>query len=263
MKRYLKIYWQLIKLAEIQETTYRLSFFLELLVEFLYIGVVLLGFRVLFWNVPEVAGWNFNQMLVLLGLYSAFSEIVLGLFFISNLRELPAKIAWGDFDLILTKPLNSQFVVSMGRPYFALLPSLLPGLVMVYLGFRWEGFIFRPILLIPFLIIYASGIVIAYSIGMIISTLSFWLVNATPLPELAEQLLFMAGKPYSVFVGAWRFIFLLVLPIAFMTSFPAQTLMGDFTWWWVPAGILLATVFLKSSNLFWQFGLKHYQSASS
>ena len=103
----------------------------------------------------------------------------------------------------------------------------------------------------------------AYSIGMIISTLSIWLVNSRALPELAQELLLIAGRPYDIFTGFWKVIFLLVLPIAFMVTFPAQTLMGNFKWWWIASAPLLALIFLKASSLFWNYALRHYQSASS
>ncbi|MBN1262916.1 MAG: ABC-2 family transporter protein [Candidatus Pacebacteria bacterium] len=262
-RKHLKIYWQLIKFAAIRDMTYRLNFFLEWLVEFGYVLTGLISLRIIFVNISEVAGWNFHQMLILIGLGTVFSETILGLFFIFNLRKLPEKITRGELDLILTKPLNSQFVVSMWRPYFTFIPSLIPGLILIYLGFTGGGYGFDPWLFLPFLTIFLSGLVIAYSVGMIITTLSVWLINATPLPELAEHLLFLAERPHSIFKGPFRIFFILVLPIAFMVSFPTQTLMGDFIWWWVPAALALAAVFLKTSALFWRLALKHYQSASS
>lgn len=245
------------------ECSYRFNFFLELLVEFLYIAVSLLAIRVVLWNIKEIAGWNLNEMLVLLGVSSIFSEIILGTTFILNLRQLPAKIVNGDLDLILTKPLSSQFVVSLWQPYFAMIPSCLPGLMMIYLGFRLGDFGFNPLLLIPFLVIFISGLVTAYSLGMIISTLSFWLLSADPLPEMAERIIVSAERPYSIFSGVWKIVFLFFIPLALMATFPAQVLMNDFRWWWLPTSVFLALIFLKASSLFWNLGLKHYQSASS
>lgn len=263
MFRYLKIYQKLIKFSAIRETTYRASFFLEILVEALYLVVSLVGIRVIFWNIKEVAGWNFYQMLVLLGVSGLFSEIVLGMAFIFNLRRLPEKIANGELDLVLTKPFNSQFAVSLWHPYFALIPSLIPGLALIFLGFNLGGFSFKPIYLFPFLIIFSSGLVIAYSLGMMVTTLSFWFINATPLPNLAEEIFRLSGRPFSIFNGVWRIFFLLFVPVAFMVSFPAKTLMGDFVWWWVPVSIFLAIIFLWLSSVLWRFGLKRYSSASS
>lgn len=263
MKRYLRIYKNLIKFAAIQETTYRGSFFLEIFVELTYMIVSVLLVRVVFWNIKEVAGWDFNKMLVLMGVNIIFSESLLGLAFIFNLRSLPEKIIKGELDMILTKPLNSLFVISLWRPYFAFIPSLTPGFVLIYLGFKMGGFLFNSLNFLPFLIIFICGWIMAYCLGVVLSSLSFWFVNADPLPNLAEELTFMAGKPYSIFTGIWKIFFLTVLPLAFMVSFPAQSLLGETKLWWIFMAIGLTALFLVITKLFWNFALKHYSSASS
>ena len=108
LSKYLKIYKQLIKFAAITETTYRFSFILEIFVELAYTAMVVLGIRVIYWNISEIGGWDYNQLLVLLGVSTLFNEILLGTAFVFNLRRLPEKIKNGDLDYILTKPLNSN-----------------------------------------------------------------------------------------------------------------------------------------------------------
>ena len=262
IKRYLKIYKMLAKYSVMLETEYRLGFLLEMFVEAAYIAVGIVSIKVFFFNITEIAGWDINRVLVLYGVNTIFSETFLGLAFIFNLRSLPYKIKRGEVDIILTKPLNSQFTLTLWRPYFALVPSLIPGFALIYVGFKSGGFVLNPLLIIPFLIILASGIVTAYSIGVLITSLSFWIINASPLPYLAESLILrFSDRPFSIFTGFWRIIFMFILPVAFMGSFPAQTLLGDFYWWWVPTAVILAAVFLKASNIFWNFALKHYTSA--
>ncbi len=262
-KKHFRIYRYLLKFAMIRETTYRFSFLLELFVELAYILVTFLGVRVIMWNIKEIGGWNLYQMLILLGVSSIFAEILLGVAFIMNLRRLPATIAAGDLDLILTKPLSSQFIVSLWHPYFAMIPSCLPGVGMIWLGFKLGGFAFNLWLILPFLIIFISGLIIGYSLGMMISTLAFWLVNATPLANMAERLIFISERPYSIFTGVWKIVFLFFIPLAFMATFPAKVLLNNFEWWWLGLGVILAVLFLQASRLFWNFGLRHYQSASS
>jgi len=263
MTRYLRIYWLLIKFSAILETTYRLNFLVECIVEIGYFIITIVGLNILYANVRSLAGWNYSQMLVLVGLNMIFSEILLGLSYIYNLRRLPAQVANGDLDLVLTKPINSQFAASLWRPYFALIPSVLTGLIVIKIGFNAGGFILNPLYLIPFILIFVSGLVIAYSFSVICCTLTFWWTNASPLPDLAQEIVLMSGRPYQIFEGFWKYLFLLLIPLAFMTTFPAQILMGELHWWWVPTSIILAAIFLKCSNLFWNFGLKHYSSASS
>lgn len=261
--KHIRIFWKLVRFSASLEMEYRFSFILEILVELAFFSVTLLGVRVIYWNINEIAGWDYSRLLVLMGVNMVFSEIVLGFAFIHNLRALPYKIMRGELDLILTKPINSQFAVSLWRPYFAMIPSILAGIITMYIGFKGSGIVLDPRVIPPFLFMLVCGIITAYSVGMVITTLSMWFINATPLPMLAQQFLFMAKNPHSVFSGAWKIIFMTVLPIAFMVSFPSSVLLGDLQLWWLPASLVLAVVFLKSSNLFWNFALKKYSSASS
>ncbi len=261
--KYLKIYWKLIKFSASLELEYRFSFILEIIVEISYFIVTLFGMRVIFWNVTEIAGWHYNELLMLYGINMVFSELILGIAFINGLRDLPNKIAKGSLDLILIKPLNSQFAVSFWRPYFAMFPSLLAGVIIAYIGFKNTGIIFNPIMIIPFTIIFISGLVMAYSLGMIISTVSMWFINAQPLPMLAQNIIQMSKNPYSVYTGTWKVVFLTLVPVAFMVSIPTSTLLGNFNFWWVPSSIIMASLFLFASHLFWNFALKKYSSASS
>lgn len=261
--KYLKIYWKLTKFAAIADTTYKTSFFMMIFVELIYIFVVFLSMKVIYSNIKVLAGWDYYRMIVFTGIYSIFSELLLGIAFIHNLRSLPTKIINGELDLILTKPIDAQFAVSLWRPYFVLLPSLIPGLLAVIWGFKNGGMSFVGWTIIPFLFLFVCGQLIAYSIGLMISTLSFFLVGADPLPNLAEEVLFMAGKPYSVYFGFWRVVFLAIIPLAFMVNFPVQVLLGEIELWWFPSAIFLAVGFLFISSKFWKFALKYYSSASS
>ena len=261
--KYLRIYWKLIKFAAIADTTYRTSFFMMILVEALYIFVVFLSIKVIYSNIVTLAGWDYYRMIIFTGVYSIFSELLLGVVFIHNLRNLPSKVVNGELDLILTKPIDSQFAVSLWRPYFALLPSLIPGLLAIVWGIKNTGITFNVWSIPPFLFLFFCGQIIAYSIGLMISTLSFFLIGADPLPNLAEEILFMAGKPYSIYFGFWRIIFLAIIPLAFMVNFPARALLGETQLWWFPAAIILSIIFFKLSRVFWNFSLKRYTIASS
>jgi ABC-2 type transport system permease protein len=261
--KHLKLYWYLVKFSAMLETEYRFSFVLKILVEITFFSATLTSFSVLFANVSQIVGWNKYEIMVLYGLNMVFSETLLGIAFIFNLRDLPNKIVKGDLDLILVKPVNALFAATLWRPYFASLPSLMAGIVVMMLGFSLGHLPFNLINLFPFALIFLCGLVIAYSLGVIISCLSFWFMNAEPLPYLAQQFIFLAVRPYEIFGGIWRYIFLLIIPIAFMVSFPAKTLMGQFEWWWIFSGIIITIIFVYLCRLIWRKGLLIYESASS
>lgn len=253
----------LMKFAALLDLEYRWSFFVQICVELLYFSITLLSIKVVYSNIASVAGWNYNSMLILMGVNMIFSEILLGIAFIYNFRRLPAKILSGEVDLVLIKPLNSQFTLSLAKPYFALFPGVLAGIIIVLVGVRNEHIIIHILPLIFSLILLTCGLIIGYGISSIICTLSFWLVNTQPLPYLAEQVSYMARNPHSVYTGGWKILFAFFIPVSFMVSIPTRALMGYIEWWWIPAAILLASIFLTASAKFWNFALKNYTSASS
>jgi ABC-2 type transport system permease protein len=55
----------------------------------------------------------------------------------------------------------------------------------------------------------------------------------------------------------------LIFPIAFMTTFPAQALLGQLNWGTAAAAIGLATLLFTLSSIFWRFALRYYTGASS
>jgi len=261
--RHLKLYWKLVRFSASLETEYRFSFLMEILVEILYFAVTLLAMRVIFWNVTEIAGWSFYQLLTLYGINMVFSELVLGLAFIFNLRRLPEKVLYGGLDVILTKPINSQFVVSLWRPYFALVPGVLAGLIATFYGFTKGNLNFSLLNLLPFTWLFVCGLIIAYSLGMIITTFSVWLINAVSLPTFAEQIIFLAKHPRSIFGKAWRVLFMTVVPTIFMVSIPTETLIGNLQSYWLIVAPFLAFSLLFLSHIIWEQSLKSYCSASS
>jgi ABC-2 type transport system permease protein len=94
-------------------------------------------------------------------------------------------------------------------------------------------------------------------------TLAFWFVKVDNLAELFNAF-YEAGRfPISVYRGLLRAFLTFVIPIAFITTIPAATLLGragttDITW-----ALALAAVLFVFSNRFWNFALRHYSSASS
>ncbi len=263
ISRYLKIWFKMAGVSMQLETEYRSSFILEILVEIGFFVVTLINIAVIYSNVPLVVGWTKWEAMILMGMYMVFSEIVLGLAFIFNLRTLPDKITKGDLDLILLKPIDSQFQVSLWRPYFASFPSLLSGIVVIFVGFAQSQIRFNIIQFLTFILIFLCGLLIAYSLGIIISSLVFWFINADSLPDLAEEVIFLSGRPSGVFPGFWRYLFLLIIPVIIMVSLPVEVLTGKQSVLWLPFAVIMAAIFLFLSRRFWLFALRHYSSASS
>jgi len=67
----------------------------------------------------------------------------------------------------------------------------------------------------------------------------------------------------AAYPASYRFFFTFIVPIAFLTTVPAETLLGRGEPMWIMGSMFLAIGLLYVSNQFWRFALKFYTSASS
>ncbi len=73
-----------------------------------------------------------------------------------------------------------------------------------------------------------------------------------------------AGRyPVTIYRGAVRVLLTFVVPIAFVTTFPASALLGRIDQATTLIGLALAVGLTVGSNRFWNFAVRHYSSASS
>lgn len=263
LKKYLKLYLMGLKYGIIESTTYRFSFVVELIVEFGYQIANVLTLEVIYQNLSNVAGWDRNAMFVLYGFSIIITQVYVGLFGVWNLWVLPNKVRSGEVDFALLKPINSQFSLSLGRPYFTSVITMLFGLGILVSGLISLN---QPINfgnLIVALIMFVAGIVITYSILVIIASFSFIFPGAYSLPRIGGEIIFMKKYPRQVFQGFWKFLFYLIIPIIFLASVPAEFIIKGIDWRFAVYGIFIAVFLLFCSIKVWNRMIQHYSSASS
>ena len=73
-----------------------------------------------------------------------------------------------------------------------------------------------------------------------------------------------AGKfPVQAYPPAYRFVFTFILPVAFLTTVPAQTMLSRSTPEWIFGAAIVAVALLAFGRWFWRFAMRYYTSASS
>ena len=92
---------------------------------------------------------------------------------------------------------------------------------------------------------------------------SIWFVKTWNATEVLRAALTAGRFPLSAYPPGLRLLFTLVLPVAFLTTVPAEALLGRASLPWLAGSVLVAALSLALSRAFWQFALRHYTSASS
>lgn len=264
IKRYLLVYKTFLKYSLIESTTYRLSFFISMIVEIGYQIVLIVFFSVIFTNVSEIAGWNYNEVLFLTGINIITSELLLGLCYLAGLKHLPEKIKDGVVDFALLRPVQSLFSLSVGRPYFISLISSFSGFFLIFYSLTRLHRVIPLVNLTSGIFVLFCGMLIAYSIIVILSSLTFKFINAEDLPNLAENTItYYKANPHEVYTGGLHTIFFFIIPVVFVGSIPASMIIRSIQWQYLVLAPILAVIFFFIAVRVWATMIRYYSSASS
>lgn len=240
---------------------YRANFVVSVVGAVLTSGGALFGLLVLSTDGEVVGGWSFREATVVVGLFTLVRGFI-GAVLYPNLNKIAEMIRLGTMDFTLLKPIDAQFMVSTRNVNVFQVTEMLIGLgVAIWGAMGVPGVTRGGVLLGAALVLVALAIV--YAIWFMLTTTAFWFVKVENITELFNGL-FRAGQfPVSAFPGWVRVLFTFVVPIAFITTVPAEAIVGRLNLASVLAAIGLAGVLLLLSRWFWSVAVRSYTSASS
>jgi len=264
MKRAIKLILLFMRVSVQNIAAYRFDMIVRLVMSVLHLAGELIGVWTIFRNTHSLAGWGVPHMLVLVGVY----RIIAGgirMSIVPNMRRVFEDIREGTLDFVLLKPVHSQFLVSIREFVFWRIADVLVGLVIALIGCVMLLGRVPPSALVIFLIMLAASFAIVYSIWLMLATLCFWFVRIQNI-EMVFWNVFEAGRfPIAIYRPWVQWTLTFILPLAFITTFPAGSLFNDPTMLprFAPLlAVVAALVLLAASNRFWAYGLRHYSGAS-
>ncbi|HSW44677.1 MAG TPA: ABC-2 family transporter protein [Phycisphaerae bacterium] len=262
MWRYPRLLGVFTKVSIQDNATYRADFLVHAVMSFLHLGAEVIGLWTIFTNTRSLAGWTVFEVVTLVGVFRIMSGIV-GLIVAPNMRQIMEDIRDGRLDFALIKPLNSQFYVSVRRIVLWRVTDVAIGMLMVAVGCAKLASNLTPVLLLQFVVMLAAGVTIIYSFWLVLATSAFWFTRISNI-EMVFWNVFEAGRyPVTIYPRWIRLGLTYVLPLAFLTTFPAGMLVGKLGVPHLAGAIALAIVSSSVASIFWRIGLRHYSGASA
>lgn len=260
--RYLKLAALFFRVSVQNETAYRLDFYLRILVALFQLGGELMMLWIVFSNTRSLAGWNTWQVLVLMGVFRVIGGVI-GMVIAPNMRLIMEDVRNGTLDFVLTKPINSQFYVSLRSIVIWRLVDIALGLALAIVGTSKLAASLMPAKLVLFVIMLASGALIIYSFWLALATSVFWFTRINNI-EMVFWNIFEAGRyPVDVYRPWVRWTLTYILPIAFLVTFPAGILVDKTARYDALLACAFAIIVFAAATLFWRFGLRRYSGASA
>ena len=253
--RYIRLLVIFYRYSLLKELEYRVAFFSNVFMSLFWMAWSIFGATIFFQHRDHLGDWNYNQVLMVIGLFAMFTGVIEA-FFRPNVSAIIEQIRDGTFDFVLTKPVNAQFFASLRTIVFWRLFDILAGLIVI--GYALNQMNITPTLaqIGAFIVLLICATVMTYSIWMIMVTFAFWFIKVDNLTELFWSLYDAARFPISVYQGWLRAFLTFVIPLAFITTFPASALLGREETNLLPIGVLIAAILFFASNRFWTSGVK-------
>ncbi|QSJ18934.1 ABC transporter permease [Nostoc sp. UHCC 0702] len=260
MRRYwkvLKLFWSTAIAAEME---YRLNFVISTLTSLGNLGGSFFGLFLFYRNGYTFAGWSWEAALVVVGVFTLLQGFS-GSFLAPNLNRIVRHVQEGTLDFVLLKPIRSQFWLSTHTFSPAGLPDIVFGSCIIgyagkRLGLEISNYLFSVVPLV-------FGLVILYSLWFMLAATSIWFVKIYNATEVLRGLLEAGRYPIAAYPTTYRFFFTFVVPVTFLTTIPAEIILGRGQITWLIGAAVLALALFFVSTWFWRFALRFYTSASS
>jgi len=258
-----KLAWVHFRIGVLNEVQYRISFFVQLFQSGLGLVTGLFGLALVFSHTNSLGGWSRPELLVVMGVHILMGGLIRATIQ-PNMERLMGDVQQGTLDYALTKPADSQVLISVREIRIWQTVDIVMGLIVLLVAVVqlkagigvWQALAFAAALLIGGLMIY--------SFWLMITTGAFWVVRIENVLNLFEGL-YQAGRwPIGIYPDWLKTSLTFLVPIAFAVTLPAEALTGRLT---EPTTLLgaaaLTALLLAVSRWVWRRGLKQYSGASA
>jgi viologen exporter family transport system permease protein len=251
-----------LRLGVLNELQYRVNFFVALFQSLLAVAVGLVVLALVYSHTNELNGWTESELMVVLGVQILLGGIIHALIQ-PNMQQLVDEVHDGKLDFALTKPEDSQTIVSLRALRLWQFVEVISGATVIAVGVSrldqdigiGNGLAFAALLVVGGLLLYCFWLILA--------TGSFWLVHMWFLSDLFEGVYQTGRWPIGVYPGWLRYSMTYLVPIGFAVTVPAQAITGRLTWETVGILLVFGVVLVAVTRWFWRFGLRRYSGASA
>ncbi len=258
----LKLLSAFLKVNVQMSLAYRADTVVNILLNLMWLGWELLSLSIIFNNTETIGGWDFGELIALLGVFRLVHTLMMALIW-PNTEKFNQSIRDGSMDYTLLQPINSMFLVTFSRIAIWRAWDLVLSAILIIVGINSSGDITTPLSILTFILLTISGGIIIYSLWIVLIAMTFWFTKFDNNVTILQALLDAGRYPVTVYPVWLRILVTFVIPIAVATTVPLQGLRGDLTLGRVLMFVAIGIVSFLIASQVWKRGLKQYSGASS
>lgn len=261
--KYLRVYRMLLKCALMKQMEYRINFLLMICIEGAFLVTKLLYAYIVYDTGVTIYGFSPDMIIFYIGTFILMSGIYMFLFYF-NFSNISTLIRQGDLDLMITKPISLQFMLTMKQvDYGTPVPNIIAGSVIVIYQWNKIGISTDLILILGYIICIFLGSIVGYSIMFVVQLISFFTIKADAVREITDSLWDINNMPMFIYNKYIRVIGCTVLPVFIVTNYPVLFVLKKLTSYQIIGGFLFCILLFCLVRKCFHYCMERYTSASS
>lgn len=251
-----------LKIGMLKELQYRVNFFIQVLQSLIAVITGLFVLFLVFENTQTLDGWYPAELLAVMGVQILMSGI-LSTIIQPNMMLMIDDVQQGTLDFILTKPADSQLLISVREFQVWQLTDVISGFIILLWATSELPFRLNTSQIFVFISLLLCGAIMIYCFWLILSTGAFWIIRMHNIAELFQGLYYSGRWPITIYPEWLKLSLTYIVPIAFAVTIPAEVITNRLTTDTLLLTIVLTVILFLVSRWFFKYGLRNYSSASS
>lgn len=270
---YLRLLTLFARNAIIRELMFPGNFLIQIVTRLFWFFARVALFQLIYMEVDHIREWSRDQYFAFMATGMLINSLVEA-FFMPNCAAFCENIRTGKLDFALTKPVDTQFLVSLQRMNPAMISQVLLAGALLLISLYRLGRPFELSEVLAYLFYVALAVVFFYSLMITLACTSIWFGRNQGLYDFWFYITIFAQYPRSIYDGtdasrfeageALQVVFSWVIPILLVVTIPAQTIIGTATDPRFALAALCSTTLgaLLARGIF-RWSLNSYRGASS
>jgi ABC-2 type transport system permease protein len=260
-RKHLRVHRLFAKTSLMQQLEYRANFIIGIGAECAWLASKLVYVLIVQQTGATVGGLSPDEVTLFIGTFILLTAIYTGLFMM-NFFYIPHRIRNGELDLMIVKPISTQFHLTMRETDFAIpIPNIIGGFITIAVSWSRLGLEtgLKNILIYCCLII--SGTVLTYSIFLIPYMLAFWTVKVRAITDIADRMWDFNNMPMQIYGRTMQKIGIFIIPVFVIANFPVMALFNNLPTLYLLWGVFIPIVLFIIVKKIFDVAIKRYSSA--
>ena len=241
---------------------YRADTVVNILLNLMWLGWELLSLNIIFNNTDTLGGWGLGELIALLGVFRLVNTMMIA-FIWPNTEKFNQSIRDGSMDYTILQPVSSMFLVTFSRITVWRFWDLILATVLIVVGVNMSAETTTAPQILTFILLAITGMIIIYSLWIILIALTFWFVKFDNNVTILQALMDSGRYPATVYPAWLRIIVTFIIPIAVATTIPLQALRGELSAIQITVFFAVSVISFFVASRVWKAGLRQYSGASS